>query len=167
MGMTKRTEPRSQEWRTAQSRSSRKHYDDLRARGELPLGPMGPASPSWKGGSKGFWQARAREAAFAAHGQRCSMCLRTEGLLVINTCPDKTNIAPEHLRVYCNSCHRKVMNERGLNKPAQETCKRGHPFTPENTLSYPRKGQKGVKRICRTCNALRARVAWKKREDKP
>lgn len=154
--------PRSPAWRAAQSRSLQQHYAELRARG-LPLQPTGPDAYSWKGGCASYWKRQARAVAFAVYGRQCCRCPATQSLVVVSTHSDKTHLDPAYLRVYCRSCHGKLMNERGMQKPARETCKRGHPFAPENTLTYPRPaGQQGVKRICRICNALRATVAWKK-----
>lgn len=38
-------------------------------------------------------------------------------------------------------------------------CKRGHPFTPENTIAY--RGE----RKCRGCGRIYGRVAWRRRQE--
>lgn len=44
-----------------------------------------------------------------------------------------------------------------------KTCRRGHPYTPENTYVSPMKGRYGTKLQCRTCR----RMQMSKRTEAP
>lgn len=74
-----------------------------------------------------------------------------EGLELDHLCRNRCCVCPEHLEpvTHLVNCQRSQRHY-----PTASTCRRGHPFTPENTGHNPN-GQ----RYCRTCK----RAAWKAR----
>lgn len=74
-------------------------------------------------------------------------------------CRNRACVNPAHLEPVTN----KVNVLRGVGFAAQNAkkscCKYGHPFSAENTYSYPARNM----RQCRTCNRIRDRKKYEKR----
>lgn len=76
------------------------------------------------------------------------------GLTVDHLCFRPLCVNPAHLRLLTN-----VENAGNQRKATAPACRRGHPWTPENT-SYRR----GVRR-CRQCSRASARKNYRRRKD--
>lgn len=68
-------------------------------------------------------------------------------------------INPNHLWLGTHAENMADMNRKGRNAMSSKThCKRGHPFTPENTFKQP------GGRACRICQRIISRKSyWKRR----
>ncbi len=84
-----------------------------------------------------------------------------EGLHIDHLCRNRGCVNPAHLEA--------VSQGENNSRAMKETCKQGHPYTPENTL-YERGG---AERRCKTCRnraqraQYRARAALALREEAP
>lgn len=77
-----------------------------------------------------------------------------EGKHVCHTCDVPACINPEHLWIGTHRENMADMNRKGRNPMASKThCKRGHPFSPENTY-LQRSGATIRGRGCRACATL-------------
>ncbi len=83
-----------------------------------------------------------------------------EGMNIDHLCRNRGCINPSHLDACTpqENTRRSPLSPAALN--AKKThCKRGHEFTPDNTLLMPRYEQPGkISRLCATCNPGRARA---------
>lgn len=78
---------------------------------------------------------------------------------VCHTCDNRRCCNPDHLWLGSTADNIRDMMDKGRNFFQNQThCKRGHPFTPENT--YVRNGQPkygyGPSRVCLTCQKMRS-----------
>jgi hypothetical protein len=74
-----------------------------------------------------------------------------EGKILDHLCRNRKCVNPEHLEIVTNQ----VNVQRGFDaRGSKKFCKRGHEYTPENTIVY--KGD-GRNKECRTCRKLRSK----------
>lgn len=100
-----------------------------------------------RGKRKGRRTTAHRAAWEAAHGPIPA------GLFVLHHCDNRACSNLEHLYLGTHADNMRDVRERGrAAKPRLTCCKRGHPFTPENTYVEPKGTQ-----LCRLCKALRQR----------
>lgn len=77
-----------------------------------------------------------------------------EGMFVCHRCDVPLCVRPDHLFLGTPADNTRDMQQKGRNrKPA---CRKGHAFTPENTL-LTKSG-----RVCRTCRREYSRMYWRK-----
>lgn len=68
------------------------------------------------------------------------------------------------LVVYCVTC----ASERGRKARQMPTCRRGHPWTPENTYFIPRNDGRPTSRTCKICrDANRRDISARRRKGAP
>ena len=78
-----------------------------------------------------------------------------QGMLVCHTCDHPSCVRPDHLFLGTNDDNLKDMARKGRARNAhmgQTHCKRGHEFTPGNTIVRPNGA-----RACRACTNARSR----------
>lgn len=80
-------------------------------------------------------------------------CHDPEVCVAGNNCPHRACCNPAHLRVTTNKENILRGGGEAPRNAAKTHCKRGHAFTPENTITQPRG------RGCRTCTNANAREA--------
>lgn len=78
-----------------------------------------------------------------------------DGMLVLHKCDVRCCVNPDHLYIgtYADNVH--DVDKRGRRNKWKETCKRGHPRTPENTVEYKTGG-----RHCRLCRNISASQSY-------
>ena len=75
-----------------------------------------------------------------------------DGLYVCHTCDNPECTNPEHLYAGTPQENQRDISDRKRHPASRKThCKRGHEFTPENTI------WRGCTRMCRKCKNLRSR----------
>lgn len=78
-----------------------------------------------------------------------------DGLTIDHLCQNKGCVNPEHMEPVSVSENLSRLGRR------MSACRRGHPFTPENTYV-----QKRGSRVCRTCIRAAQRRWWQQRPDR-
>lgn len=92
-------------------------------------------------GGRGAGHIRAHRLSFIMHKGEIPA-----GALVLHKCDNPECTNPDHLELGSHADNSRHISERGRHPGSQQThCKRGHPFTPDNTIF------KGNGRWCRTC----------------
>lgn len=97
-----------------------------------------------------LWTGKRNREGYGRHGAKFAHRLSYEihkgpipaGMQIDHLCFNPSCVRPDHLRV----TDPETNNRRRLVALATE-CRRGHPFTPENTAR-----QQGGRRLCRQCN---------------
>jgi hypothetical protein len=96
----------------------------------------------------------------------CEECTQlADDRCYVGDCPDEQRTPnrgnfcphPEHYITLCRKHHRQLDLESYRRPPATH-CKRGHEFTPENTIT-----SKGGRRRCRICKMKRDRISRQRR----
>jgi hypothetical protein len=81
-------------------------------------------------------------------------------LTIDHVCRNRRCVNPDHLEAVQNK-ENILRGESPTAENARKThCKRGHEFTPENTVHYSKNGGKYVSRECRECRRLKGREGW-------
>ena len=76
-----------------------------------------------------------------------------EGLEPDHLCRNRACVNPEHTEPVSQAENNRRSESASAKHARQSECKRGHPFTPENT--YFRKREQKTERFCRECCRLR------------
>lgn len=80
-----------------------------------------------------------------------------EGMFVCHKCDTPLCVNPTHLFLGTNSDNQLDAVQKGLHHRTRQThCKRGHEFTPDNTIRKIRRrnGRLSNQRTCRACSRL-------------
>lgn len=100
------------------------------------------------GGGDNAVNIQGHQASWLLHGGT----LPTWPMVLDHTCRERTCTNPKHLRIVSQRINTIENSESWWAKNHRKTeCKRGHPFTPENTALYQRPGKSHVGRVCLTC----------------
>jgi len=80
-------------------------------------------------------------------------------LEIDHLCQTRLCVNPAHLELVT---HAENIRRRYQRQPAKTHCKRGHPFSSENTYIYVRPAPRGKVRFCRACHNIHTK-AWVQR----
>ena len=72
-----------------------------------------------------------------------------ENAVIDHLCRVRSCVNPQHLEAVTQRENLLRGNTTTARNASVVACPQGHPYTPENTLNYPRR------RVCRTCNRIR------------
>lgn len=82
-----------------------------------------------------------------------------EGRMVRHLCDNPRCMNPDHLELGDHQQNMDDMNSKGRNGYAKKThCRKGHEYTPENTLVWNTGRGTGKGRHCRACSRIKERM---------
>lgn len=79
-----------------------------------------------------------------------------EGLELDHLCRTRACVNPYHMDPVTHKENMRRSPSMGAGNRSKQICKRGHPFTPENTSVAKQSYGRGVGRVCLTCARERA-----------